>query len=574
MPKLSNFYQDFFKDSDRVMALMILSLHALLIWGNLGNLHSALFLCHYGLFLIWQPIVGQSNKLSWQAIIAIVIGAVLTMTFSNWWAIAFWLAGLFALIGGRVFSSDSQHSTLPNILSATYLLAILLLWVVPKLLSATDDLAAAEFLLVYFLPILPLTILFLTAKNRPGIQPPNIDFFYTLLLFLLTLIIILGSFAIGVIWKIHYIKLLIVAVMGLATTLIALSWLWNPSSSFSGLELLMSRYLLSLGLPFEQWIRKIAAHADFEPTANKFLKAAMQELSQLSWVSGLDWKVDDTHYKLGQKTNFISTFKFQQLNVTLYSSWQLTPAMYLHVQLLTQILGEFYEAKLREETISQNIYMQTFYETGSRLTHDIKNILQSLGTLCTAAEQNEDNKEDDARLVELIRKQLPRLNQRLAATLTKLERPSTEKKRQAKVSTWWRNFIKLNTHLNSNYKVQFDTPNVIPKVDIDPEVLESVVDNLLQNALEKAKLDPNILITISLLPAEPFCLEVSDTGAAMPKEIAEQLFKAHVSSKNGLGVGLYHAAHQAEQAGYTLSLEDNRDGAVKFKLERMIDVVA
>lgn len=572
MPKLLNFYQDLFKDSDRVMALMILSLHALLIWGNLGNLHSALFLCHYGLFLIWQPIVGQSNKLSWQAIIAIVIGAVLTMTFSNWWAIAFWLAGLFALIGGRVFSSESQHSTLPNILSATYLLAILLLWVVPKLLDATDDLAAAEFLLIYFLPILPLTILFLTAKNRPGIQPPNIDFFYTLLLFLLTLIIILGSFAIGVIWKIHYIKLLIVAVVGLATTLIALSWLWNPSSSFSGLELLMSRYLLSLGLPFEQWIRKIAAHADFEPTANKFLKAAMQELSQLNWVSGLDWKVGDTHYKLGQKTNFISTFKFQQLNVTLYSSWQFTPAMYLHVQLLTQILGEFYEAKLREETISQNIYMQTFYETGSRLTHDIKNILQSLGTLCTAAEQNGDNKEEDARLVELIRKQLPRLNQRLAATLTKLERPSTEKKRQAKVSTWWRNFVKLNTHLNSNYKVQFDTPNVIPKVDIDPEVLESVVDNLLQNALEKAKLDPNILITISLLPAEPFCLEVSDTGAAMPKEIAEQLFKAHVSSKNGLGVGLYHASHQAEQAGYALSLEDNQNGAVRFKLERMIDV--
>jgi len=49
--------------------------------------------------------------------------------------------------------------------------------------------------------------------------------------------------------------------------------------------------------------------------------------------------------------------------------------MYLHVQLLTQILGEFYETKRREETISQNTYMQTFYETGSRLTHDIKNIL-------------------------------------------------------------------------------------------------------------------------------------------------------------------------------------------------------
>ena len=571
MPKLSNFYQDLFKDSDRVMALMILSLHALLIWGNLGRLHSALFLCHYGLFLLWQPVVGQNNKLSWQAGIAIIMGALLTMTFSNWWAIAFWLAGLFALIGGRVFSSESRLSGLPNILAATYLLAILLLWVVPKLLGATNDLAAAEFLLIYFLPALPLTILFLTAKNKAKAQPPNIDFFYTLLIFLLTVIIILGSYAIGVIWQIHYIKLLSIAVMGLATTLLALSWLWNPNASFSGLELLMSRYLLSLGLPFEQWISKIASYADYEPTADKFLRSALQELSQLNWVSGLDWRVEDAVHRLGNSTLFVSTFSFQRLHLTLYSRWQFSPAMYLHVQLLTQILGEFYEAKLREETISQNIYMQTFYETGSRLTHDIKNILQSLGTLCSAAEQNTDSDDDDHRLIELIRKQLPRLNQRLASTLTKLERPSTEKNRQAKVSTWWKKFINLNTHFNGNYKVHFDTPATMPKVDIDPEVLESVVDNLLQNALEKAKLDPHIIIRIALLPVDYFCLEVSDTGKAIPAEIAERLFKSHVSSKSGLGVGLYHAAQQAQQAGYELSLVDNYDGEVRFRLDKTIN---
>ena len=570
---MAKLYQDIFKDSDRVMALMILSLHVLLVWGNLGKLHSAFFLCHYGLFLLWQPVVGQRNTLSTQAVVAIVIGAALTMTFTNWWAIAFWSAGLFSLIGGRVFSSESPRRRLPNILAATYLLAILLLWVVPKLLGATDDLAAAEFILTYFLPLLPLAILFLVASDKAEKQPPNIDFFYTLLIFLLTIIIILGSFAIGVIWKIHYIKLLIFAVLGLAATLVALSWLWNPSASFSGLELLMSRYLLSLGLPFEQWIRKIAGHADYEPTANLFLQSAMQELSKLNWVSGLEWKIEDACHEQGTKTHYISTYKFQQLHLTLYSRWQFTPAMYLHVQLLTQLLSEFYEAKLREETISQNIYMQTFYETGSRLTHDIKNILQSLGTLCAAAEQsdNGDPSSDDASLVQLIRRQLPRLNQRLASTLTKLEKPSAEKKQQAKVSTWWKNFIQLNSHFNGNYKLLFDTPANMPKDDIDPEVLESVVDNLLQNALDKARHDPNITITISLMPYEHLCVEVCDTGLAMSAEVADRLFKSHVSSKSGLGVGLYHAAHQAAQAGYALSLVKNRDGEVRFRLEKTME---
>jgi signal transduction histidine kinase len=549
-------------DSDRLMAIMILSLHGLLIWGDASHLQHALFLCHYGCFLLWQPVLRQSQKLSWQAIFIIVAGGILAMNFVTWWSIAFWMAGLFALIGGRIFSSETDRSRLPYILSAVYLLAILLLWVVPKLLNATDDLAAAEFVIVYILPALPLAILFLTAKNKPDPHTPNIDFFYTLLIFLLTLIVVLGSFAIGVIWQVHYIKLLIVAVLGLAVTLVLLSWLWNPSASFSGLELLMSRYLLSLGLPFEQWIKKIAAHADYESTAEGFLRAAMQELAELNWVSGLRWNVDGTQDQVGSTTRFTSTFNFQELHLTVYSRWQFSPAMYLHVQLLTQILGEFYEAKCREETIGQNTYTQTLYETGSRLTHDIKNILQSLGTLCAAAEQP-SNGEEDHNLVELIRRQLPRLNQRLASTLTKLEMPSVEKKQQAKTATWWKNFKKTNAHL----QILFDAPMQLPKTDIDADVLDSVVDNLIQNAVEKARTETNTIVRVSLCDSPIFKLEVSDTGSAIPADIADRLFKSHVTSKSGLGVGLYHAAQQARQAGYNLSLIENEDGNVRFRIE-------
>lgn len=574
MQILIKLYRQLFNDSDRLMALMLLSLHALLIWGEVGDLHKALFLCHYGLFLMWQPLLRQTKKLSWQSALLIVIGAFVLMSYSSWWATAFWLAGLFALIGGRIFSGESTRTRLPNILAAAYLLAILLLWVVPKILKANDDLAAAEFLLIYFLPILPLSILFLSVKNKPDQPTPNIDFFYTLLIFLLTLIVILVSFAIGVIWNIHYIELLIVAVLGLAITLVGLSWLWNPTATFSGLELLMSRYLLSLGLPFEQWIRKIATHADYEATADNFLQAAMRELTTLNWVSGVMWKVDSAQHEVGEATKFISTFNFQQLSLTLYSRWQFSPAMYLHVQLLTQLLGEFYEAKRREETISQNIYMQTFYETGSRLTHDIKNILQSMGTLSAAALQNADgvkNEEEDARLIELIKKQLPRLSQRLNATLTKLERPSSEKNHQAKVTTWWKKFKQLNAHYSSSQnQIVFEAPAKMPKSDIDPEVLDSIVDNLIQNALEKAKLEAYTFIKVTLMPSEQFCVEVSDTGSAMPKNVADKLFKTHISSRNGLGVGLYHAAQQAKQSGYLLSLVENRDGEVRFRLEMIV----
>jgi len=566
MQPLLKLYRQLFNDSDRLMALMILSLHAMLILGEASGLHNALFLCHYGFFLLWQPILRKTDRLSWQAVLLIVVGAGIIMSFNSWWITALWIASLFALIGGRVFSGESTRDRLPNLLASTYLLAILLLWVVPNLLNAKDDLAAAEFLLIYLLPVLPLSILFLSVKRKHDVPIVNIDFFYTLLIFLLVLIVILGSYTIGVIWKFHYIKLLIVVVMTLAAALVTLSWLWNPSATFSGLEVLMSRYLLSIGLPFEHWISQIAMHAEIEPTAEQFLQTSMQELSSLKWVCGLTWNVEQTKNQLGEPSPYISTFNFHQLHLTVYSCWQFTPTMYLHVQLLTQILGEFYEAKRREETISQNNYMQSLYETGSRLTHDIKNILQSMGTLSAAAEQKNQDGSEDARLIELVKQQLPRLNQRLASTLTKLERPSVEKKSQAKVASWWKSFKQLNTHL----PVLFEAPANMPKVDIDPDVLDSVVDNLLQNALEKAKLVENTIIKVTLMPTQHFCLEVTDTGSAMSETVAKKLFQSHVSSKSGLGVGLYHAAQQAKQAGYALSLVENRNGEVRFRLESII----
>jgi signal transduction histidine kinase len=233
----------------------------------------------------------------------------------------------------------------------------------------------------------------------------------------------------------------------------------------------------------------------------------------------------------------------------------------MHVKLLTQILGEFYEAKRREEALQQNAYMQAVYETGSRLMHDIKNIVQSMGALCNAAAQTGGT--DSEQLLALIRRQLPKLNQRLALTLDKLEAPRNEKPHRIKLSSWWSSLRRR--HLESN--IEF-LSGQIPKIEVDTEMLDSVVENLLQNAIEKSKNEPRLTIQAEIGISDVFSIDVCDSGKAIPEIIAEQLFKKHISSENGLGIGLYHAARQAGQAGYLLSLAENRDGAVRFRLSR------
>ena len=90
--------------------------------------------------------------------------------------------------------------------------------------------------------------------------------------------------------------------------------------------------------------------------------------------------------EFGAHSRFQAEYSFQNLTLTYHTKWSLSPALLLHLKLLTQMLGHFYEAKQREEIQRQNAYTQAIYETGARLTHDVKNLLQSLRSLCAAAD--------------------------------------------------------------------------------------------------------------------------------------------------------------------------------------------
>ncbi len=550
------------KNSQRVLALMLLSLHAFLIWGgNADYLQQTFFLCTYALFLLWQPIWRSTERLSKPALFLFIGVGILGFLYINWWLTALWLSILFGLLGGRIFSEETKANRVIHILAASYLLAMLLLWVVPRLLNASNDLEAATFIIRYFLPLLPIIILFIGNHVSKSGQLPVLDFFYTLLLMMVALILVLGSYAIGSVNTVNYIQVMFITIFSLAFVLIAFSMFWQPSIRFSGVELLMSRYLLSIGMPFEKWIKNIASLGEIESTANGFIQAAMVEMTSLPWVSGVSWIADDMQGKLGESSKHQTNFNFKDFHMTLHTKWQISPALYVHVKLLTQIMGEFYDAKRREETLRQNAFMQAFYEAGSRLTHDIKNILQSVGTLVSAADQSEDR--DNDALLKLIRKQLPVLNQRIGATLDKLKAPGEYKKRLEKMSAWWKNLQLRHTQDHIDF-IACELPNH----DINAEVLDSVIDNLINNAIEKAKYQPNTLITIEMQSdsEQRFYIDVTDTGKAMDAAIANDLFKKHIVSHNGLGVGLYHAAQDAKQAGYSLRLDSNVNGSVRFRV--------
>ncbi|MEO7727220.1 MAG: ATP-binding protein [Burkholderiales bacterium] len=541
---------------------MLLALHASLAWGIESLFSRAMLLVHFGIFLIWQPVWrGERNLDSRQAFLVVIVGLLLA-GWNNWWLMAAWLAVLFALIGGNLLGGEQARQRLAALIAALYLLSLLLIWVVPHLFVDQQFDTALVATVRYVLPVLPLAMIAIPMPAANRSSPLAVDLFYSLLLFLLVTGLVLGSFVVKQISHGNYPLALAQSLMVMGIVLVSISWLWNPHTGFTGIGHLLSRYLMSLGLPFERWVKGLADLAEREREPARFLSLALQNMCELPWVEGLSWQTAHSSGELGARSRFQAEFAFQDLMLTFNTKWSLSPSLLLHLKLLTQMLGHFYEAKQREEVQRTNAYTQAIYETGARLTHDVKNLLQSLRALCAAAEIS--NAEEAAALQGLVKRQLPQIAQRLTVTLEKLQAPQPASVQQIDARAWWEGLRQRYTR----NEITFASNEMSDGISLPGELFDSVAENLLQNAIAKAQQQVGMRINVEFEPAGGGRLTIRDEGDSVPKAVAARLFAAPVPSRNGLGIGLYQAAKQAEQAGYSLELVSNIAGNVCFELRK------
>ena len=548
------------------LGLMLLALHASLAWGFADWWPRAFLLAHFGLVLLWQPVWrGEKNIESRYGFLVVIVGALLA-AWTNWWLMAVWLAVLFGLIGGSVPGITERRQRLSSMLAALYLLSMLLIWVVPHLFPGQIIEDALVLLVQYGLPVVPIAILLTRVETSRTAAPVAVDLFYSVILFLLVVVLVLGSFVVKQLSDSNYPLALAQTLFAIALLLIALSWLWDPRGGFSGLGHILSRYLMSLGLPFEQWVKRLAEFAEQETQPQRFLTIALQHMLDLPWVTGLEWEARLGRGEHGVKSSHSAELWFQDLRLKVYTRWSLSPAVLLHLRLLTQMVGHFYDAKRREQIQRQSAYTQAIYETGARLTHDVKNLLQSLRSLCAAVETSGPDQAEA--LQTLMHRQLPQITQRLNATLEKLRSPERVDVTQVDAAVWWEGLIQRYAGRNIHFQVDGGAAR---DLKLPSELFDGVADNLIENALNKSSGGNRLQVRVTFSAARGGTLTVCDNGSAVAKSTAEQLFEAPVQSQTGLGVALYQSAKQASPLGYRLALAANEPGMVCFVLTRESD---
>jgi hypothetical protein len=257
-----------------VVLAMLLALHAALVAEPGGVFQRVWLLVHFGLFLLWQPFFATERQLdpASVALLATVTGVILW--FLSGWMIVMWLALLLGVLGGRVFTARAQRGgNYFYLVAFAYLVAMLLLWAVPQLVLG-GQVAVPAAVGLFARRVLPfaLALLAVLPHSREDSSGLVFDFFYAVLVFQLGVVLALGTVVAMRFTDEDYVESVITTVTLFSLALFVLAVLWNPRRGFGGLKTYFSTYLLSLGMPFELWMRRIAELAESEDDPRRFLE--------------------------------------------------------------------------------------------------------------------------------------------------------------------------------------------------------------------------------------------------------------------------------------------------------------
>jgi len=536
----------------------ILLLYHLLIWAVDDRLlHFSLSIVLYGLFLLWQPLWSKEARVSIATVAAIaLLFFSITYFFPNE-SLVFVGLILSGLIGSRLLGQSAFRSF--DLLALLIIIIEMATGLVP---DTFEQIRLPALFAEYMQSIILVPVLLFFFAPNPDHQKQGrsqVDLMHGLLAATLLFIVLLGGIVINLLYGVDYIDGLLLTVFIVATLTIGISWFWNPGIGYSGIGVLWNRYAMTIGGPFETWINTLTTLIEERfLTPNEYLEAACEHLVDNDWLNAIEWQFENYRISVGDKDGpWLEHPLDQKLTVLIYFKADPGTALEQHTILLIRMAYQFYLAKLNQQKMRAQEHFATIHHTGARLTHDIKNILQSIKTSLEILEMDNDSMQSQ----QLLQTNLQQIGSRLESTLNKLRTPKLNTQiNLIDCRQWLERFGKQHS---ANKRIHCHG-DIESNVALPADLFDSVAENLINNGLKKSA---STQVEVRLLSdRDIILLSICDDGDAIESEIENNLFVQPVSSGSGMGIGLYQAAIMAHAFQYELELSQNERGRVCFNL--------
>lgn len=562
-----------------LLAFSLLLLHLGLLQGVSTPVGRGLIVGHLGAVLLWQPLVRQDQTLSLHAVLAgSVIVACLGLLMSPGLAVV-WMLVLAGLVGAELFRHPDARARLSFWCAEAYLIITLVALTLPQILP--EDARPTELLGRIASSCAPLLLILVPVLARRAgrmRQQMALDFVGGLVIVLVLSGVLLGALALMFVSGLDYVPALLQALAIMAVSLLLLGWAWSPGQG-AGLSLAIARHALSGGAPFSHWLDEVARLAAGNDGPEILMEGAVARMLAWPSVDGVDWRVivegNERGGFVGRISNRRSRLHHGALEIGIHTKYELAPVHLWQMDLMVRLLSEFHTAKEQSRRLQSMSYLRAVHETGARMTHEVKNLLQSIDTLCFAIGRAERDGRNEA-LQGLLSRQLPVISQRLHEALERIRQPGAADVREGDVQQWW---FAVQERL-ADERIKFVANGDTSGSSVPVLLFDTVVENLVRNALDKDRsrdeaqgqdATSNLCVTVTLRAGDGACaLQVEDNGSPLEGGRADLLFVRPLPSDSGLGIGLYQAYRLAESLGYALVLANNVRGSVQFELSPVV----
>ncbi len=228
----------------------------------------------------------------------------------------------------------------------------------------------------------------------------------------------------------------------------------------------------------------------------------------------------------------------------------------------SQAASALIAVRLTEETARMR-ERRALHNISAFLLHDIKNAASILSLVYANAQEHMDNPEFRKDMITAIGDALHRMDK--AQTSLGMLRDRVDSIWQDVVLCHFLDglLIRFGRQL-PGLNIVLDCPQGIT-LRTDPQLLETVFENLLLNAYEAGNGSSQVHITV-LLTNDGLTISVANEGPAIPEHLLpNQLFQRFVSDKqDGSGIGLWQARLVLQRLGATITADNPSTGGARF----------
>ena len=233
------------------------------------------------------------------------------------------------------------------------------------------------------------------------------------------------------------------------------------------------------------------------------------------------------------------------------------------------VIKDLTEIRDLEKQIARNEQLKAMGELASGVAHEIRNPLNTIGTIVQQLDKDfspTENKDEYHSLSRLVYKEVRRINETIQNFL-RFSKPEPIQKDKFQLSDLMGNIEKQYYSLLKEKSITLGlTQKWDGEVNWDRNQMKQVLMNLIQNAAEAINNSGDIKIEIRN-DENLVLLNISDNGIGMPKENLERIFNLYFTTKaSGTGIGLSIIQRIVHEHDGIISVESQENVGTTFMI--------